>query len=79
MLIIFDLDGVLITSKELHYRALNDALASFGEQYTITLDEHLSTYDGLSTTAKLNMLTEKKNLPIGLHGGVWEQKQKQTM
>ena len=32
-LVIFDLDGVLIDSKDYHYDALNEAL---GEEYAIT-------------------------------------------
>ena len=49
-LIIFDLDGVLIESRELHYQSLNDALTSIDSKYVITRDEHLSFYDGLNTT-----------------------------
>ena len=44
--IIFDLDGVLIESKEIHYKALNEALPF---NYRISYEEHLSTYDGLPT------------------------------
>ena len=55
-LVIFDLDGVLVDARELHYNALNKALSSIDEKYVIGRDEHLSTYDGLSTTKKLNML-----------------------
>lgn len=79
MLIIFDLDGVLIDSRELHYQTLNEALVSFGKNYVITLDEHLSTYDGLSTTAKLKLLSERKNLPAYLHHSVWNKKQEYTI
>ena len=32
-LFIFDLDGVLIDSRELHYLALNDAIAHLGPEY----------------------------------------------
>ena len=59
-LVIFDLDGVLVDARELHYEALNRALAGLG--FTITRDEHLSTYDGLPTTKKLELLTENKGL-----------------
>jgi len=34
-LIIFDLDGVLVDARELHYEALNRALKSIGEEYVI--------------------------------------------
>ena len=63
--ILFDMDGVLIDSREWHYEALNAALELFG--YTIGREAHLSTFDGLPTRRKLAMLTETRNLPIGLH------------
>ena len=73
-LIIFDLDGVLVDARELHYQALNRALISIDKKYEIPRDEHLSTYDGLSTTKKLNLLTKNKNLPIDLHDKIWQLK-----
>jgi HAD superfamily hydrolase (TIGR01509 family) len=78
-LIIFDLDGVLVDARELHYEALNKALGSIDEKYIIQRDEHLSTYDGTSTKKKLSMLTENKGLPENLHEKVWELKQKMTL
>jgi len=78
-LIIFDLDGVLVDARELHYNALNKALGSIDEKYVISRDEHLSTYDGLSTTKKLNMLTHNKGLSEELHNTVWKLKQKMTI
>lgn len=77
-LIIFDLDGVLIDSRELHYHSLNSALQILDPKYVISRDEHLSIYDGLNTTKKLNLLTEKKGLPVELHNIIWEKKQKST-
>ena len=55
-LIIFDLDGVLVDARELHYEALNKALLSLDAKYVIKRDEHLSSYDGLPTTKKLEKL-----------------------
>ena len=78
-LIIFDLDGVLVDARELHYNALNDALFLIDEKYVINRDEHLSTYDGLSTTKKLNLLTKNKGLPKSLHNQVWKTKQQMTL
>ena len=78
-LIIFDLDGVLVDARELHYNALNKALGSIDEKYIIQRDEHLSTYDGLSTAKKLGMLTKNKNLPTELHDSVWKLKQEMTV
>lgn len=78
-LIVFDLDGVLTAqSREDHYNALNDALREVGDKYIIGRDEHLSTYDGLSTKKKLNMLTTSKGLPVEYHNQIWERKQKFT-
>lgn len=73
--IIFDLDGVLIEAKEIHFEALNIAL---GNEYKITWEEHIKTYDGLKTKEKLNILTQDKGLPAYLHQIVWEKKQKIT-
>jgi len=75
-LVIFDLDGVLVEAKNIHYDALNQAL---GKTYAIDWDEHLSIYDGLKTNQKLKMLTERKNLPTELHSKIWENKQKYTL
>jgi len=77
-LVIFDLDGVLIDSRDMHYEALNCALENVDAKYIINRDEHLSLYDGLPTSNKLAMLTEKKGLPVDKHQQVWEDKQKAT-
>ena len=75
-LIIFDLDGVLVEAKNIHYEALNKAL---GKKYAISWNEHLSVYDGLKTVQKLNMLTKQKGLPTKEHNRIWEDKQKNTL
>ena len=77
-LVIFDLDGVLIDSRDLHYTALNRALENIDKKYSINREEHLSLYDGLPTSKKLSMLTKQKGLPAGLHQQVWADKQKET-
>jgi HAD superfamily hydrolase (TIGR01509 family) len=74
-LVIFDLDGVLIESRELHYQSLNDALKSIDPKYVISRDEHLAIYDGLNTTKKLKMLSESKGLPVDFHNMIWQRKQ----
>lgn len=75
--VVFDMDGVLIEAKEWHYHALNRALELFG--YTISRAEHLSTFDGLPTRKKLEMLSLEKNLPRGLHAFLNELKQQYTV
>ncbi len=74
--IIFDLDGVLIDATEWHYEALNDALRLFG--FEISREDHLGFYNGLPTSEKLKVLTEKKGLPPGLHETIKEIKRKYT-
>ena len=78
-LAIFDLDGVLVDAKELHYEALNRALKTIDDKFIIERDEHLSTYDGLNTTKKLQMLTERKGLPVEHHNLIWKLKQDATI
>ncbi len=78
-LIIFDLDGVLVEAKQIHYDTLNQSLKEVGEQYIITEAEHLSTYDGLKTNQKLDMLTKAKGLPKEVHEQVWNRKQHLTI
>ncbi len=56
--VVFDMDGVLIDAKDWHYHALNRALAHFG--YSISRGDHLSTYDGLPTRHKLEMLSKER-------------------
>jgi len=73
--IIFDLDGVLVDAKGIHFKALNEALG----KYAISWSEHLSTYDGLKTTQKLDMLSENKGLPREEHSVIWETKQHITL
>ncbi len=68
--VIFDLDGVLVDARELHYIALNRALEAINPQYQISRDEHLSTFDGLPTSKKLEFLRElgcKVNPYVSVH------------
>ena len=74
-LFIFDLDGVLIDSRDLHYYSLNDALRQVNEKFVISREEHLSIYDGLNTTKKLKLLTETKGLDPKYYDQIWNQKQ----
>lgn len=68
-LVVFDMDGVIVSTKEIHFNALNQAiievvngLGFFGPNYMISHAEHLSTYDGLPTKTKLQMLVSRKGL-----------------
>jgi HAD superfamily hydrolase (TIGR01509 family) len=74
--IIFDLDGVLIDSKEIHFNALNLALANVDKKYIISRNDQDTTFEGLTTYSKLNILTYTRGLPRMLHKSIWEEKQK---
>lgn len=78
-LIIFDLDGVLVEAKKIHYDCLNSALKDEGDEYVIGWEEHLSIFDGLKTNQKLELLTNLKGLPTTSYGRVWEKKQILTL
>lgn len=75
--VVFDMDGVLIDAKEWHYEALNKALALFG--FEISRYDHLTSFDGLPTSRKLEMLSVMSNLPRDLHAFINKMKQAYTM
>lgn len=75
--VIFDMDGVLIDAKEWHYEALNRALLLFGME--ISRADHLTTFDGLPTKRKLEMLTVTDGLPKELHRFLNDLKQAYTL
>jgi HAD superfamily hydrolase (TIGR01509 family) len=54
-LLIFDLDGVLVETKGMHYRILNRALEESGLE-PISFVDHITKYDGKPTKVKLSML-----------------------
>lgn len=75
--IIFDMDGVLIDAREWHYEALNRALGLFG--FGISRYEHLTAFDGLPTSKKLDLLSMERGLPRELHEFIAELKQTYTL
>ena len=80
-LIIFDMDGVLVEAKQIHFDALNQALREIGrsEKYVISESEHLSIYDGLKTNQKLELLTQNKGLHPNTYETIWDRKQQLTI
>lgn len=78
-LIAFDLDGVLVEAKHIHFEALNIALSEVGNEYIITEQEHLGLFDGLKTNQKLDILSSKKKLPREKHTQIWNRKQQITL
>ena len=60
--VIFDLDGVLVNTKIIHYEALNLALEKF-KYKKISINDHVKIFDGLPTLKKLELLNKKGILP----------------
>lgn len=77
-LIVFDLDGVLVDAKEIHYESLNMALSEINPNYVISREDHITKYDGLPTNVKLNLLSDDKGLPRNSHVDIWQRKQELT-
>ena len=74
-LVIFDLDGVLVDSREHHFLAFNEALKEVDEKYTISMKDHLTKFDGLPTKDKLNILSVERGLPLSEWNNIWVRKQ----
>lgn len=67
--VIFDLDGVLVDTVDLHYKSLNEALGEFAIS-----ESERDEYEGMRTVDKLNLLTKNKNLPLNLHKKIIDKK-----
>ena len=78
-LFIFDLDGVLVDSKEIHFNALNAALKEVDKKYIISKSEQKEKFEGLPTNKKLEILSAEKGLPLELHKKIFDLKQKQSI
>jgi HAD superfamily hydrolase (TIGR01509 family) len=77
--VVFDLDGVLVESKELHYRAFNAAVTeAVGSGYALSEAEHTLVYDGLSTRQKLRLMQTHKQLPAASVETIFHRKQELT-
>ena len=57
--IIFDLDGVLVDTKNIHFEALNKSLKDVKTGYQISYKDHVRIFDGLPTLEKLKILEKK--------------------
>ena len=60
--IIFDLDGVIVDTKLIHFSSLNEALKKTKKKYEISYSDHLKLYDGLPTVTKLEELLKKNKI-----------------
>jgi len=77
-LVCFDLDGVLVESKDTHFESLNIALSEVDEKFIISYKDHIERYDGLPTKKKLEMLHAEKFFPKDKFDQVWRRKQEIT-
>lgn len=75
--ILFDMDGVLIDAKDWHYEALNKALVHFDFD-PIPREDHVRTFDGLSTMQKMEIHPQTKDKGKDLHRAINDKKQELT-
>ncbi len=75
--ILYDLDGVLVDATEWHYESLNAALKEVCG-FVIKRDEHISTFNGIPTIKKLEILNNQGRLDRKLFDKIWEKKQEKT-
>ena len=75
--ILYDLDGVLVDATEWHYESLNIALKEVAG-FIIERDEHISTFNGIPTKKKMEILNEQNRLSQNLFQEVWDKKQEKT-
>ena len=76
--ILFDLDGVLVDTKEIHYSALDQALLDYGIA-PIPIEIHSSEYEGLTTKKKLEVYPQTKALSKTLKESISNKKQQYTL
>ena len=77
--LIFDLDGVLVDTKDLHFMALNKALKKSNAKNIISYNDHVNIYDGLPTGEKIRILNQKKIIGKKMNKVVMMNKQKFTL
>lgn len=70
-LCIFDVDGVLVNSRALHYPATAAALADYGCSYSREEDESFGT---IPTRQKLHLLAEYQRIDFDDIDNIWELK-----
>ena len=77
-LFIFDLDGVLVEACDWHRDALNEALMETCG-FKLSQKEHKSTFNGIPTSKKLKILSERGRVPIEKHREINDLKQEKTI
>ncbi|MEP7252580.1 MAG: HAD family phosphatase [Ginsengibacter sp.] len=77
--VIFDMDNTIVKCSHLHVNSLNKALLSVSEKFLISEEDNKREFEALPTKRKLEMLTEKRGLPLDEHKKIHELKQKYTL
>lgn len=77
--ILFDLDGVLVNSRILHYETFRDALQEVCPSISLSWAEHERDFDGLSTKRKLQILVEKGQITEEQSERIFQIKQDKTI
>tara|TARA_B100001250_G_scaffold412655_1_gene444479 strand:+ start:4534 stop:5169 length:636 start_codon:yes stop_codon:yes gene_type:complete len=70
-LVIFDVDGVLVNSRNIHFPATSLALSDYGYTYTREEDEMFGT---IPTREKLNLLAQRGCIELKDIDGIWNLK-----
>jgi beta-phosphoglucomutase len=76
--VLFDLDGVLVDACEWHYESFNRALEHVSK-VRISRKDHETTYNGLPTKTKLNLLVENRIVSKEHVQKIWDLKQEFTL
>ena len=75
--LIFDLDGVLVDTRDIHYEALNYALKK-NDLPIISYNDHLRVFDGLPTLKKIEIINQKNKISELKKKKIVKLKNKQT-
>ena len=75
-LLIFDFDGVIVNTANIHLAALNKALSEIDEKFIISNEENNSIYGSKTSKDKLKLLTLFKGLPIEHYKYIFDLKKK---
>lgn len=76
--ILFDLDGVLVNSRVLHFETFRDALQQMNPNKVLTWVEHEKEFEGLSTKLKMQRCIEKGWISASQSETLFQMKQQFT-
>lgn len=76
--VIFDLDGVIVDTRNLHFKSFRDSVQTLVPGFTVSEDWYHS-YDGISSRQKLDILTRESGLPRESHDDIMSMKEELTL